>query len=581
MVTERHLRVPISALLFVNVVFAGTPLIKSTDGGRTWLDIDPGPPHQGIVELQIARDGSRLYALTVTRVQLGPNGANLLDRRDFSVLSSSDRGRTWEELDALRVINVRSAKLAVAPSDPQTVYVGYEDTDLNSSPLCGIFPLAWALRRSTDGGRTAAVVRGSEQVLRPICKDSGTLWSYTTAFAVHPAISTSIFLALEWYVDFDGNHSGLLSSADAGGTWRLSLKTGFKQLLAEPGEPSTLYARNEEIYTGRPRLAKSTDAGNEWSLKLSDVSSVELSPHNPAILFASRTDGSLWKSTDRAETWQHLGNWLPFDRIMIHPAEPSLVLAQAPALEHQGANTGDIFKSNDGGRSWTVLPSGMDGFSFVFDPTDPDTIYGISEKRLDVRLRPPYIRNLAGGSMLAPGSLFSVYGEDLAGGVTLNGQPADLLFVSRRQINGQVPVGLKPGAAVVEVLRQPANGPSEVDRQFITLSSFPTPVILHDSSGAPLIYHQDSGQPVTDANPARAGERIVVYCASLGEPETRYVQFWPTGRPGMVHPVLFAEPVADQPSVYRVGMEVPPSPGTGSYLLLFWGGRNFARLQVH
>jgi hypothetical protein len=142
-------------------------------------------------------------------------------------------------------------------------------------------------------------------------------------------------------------------------------------------------------------------------------------------------------------------------------------------------------------------------------------------------------------------------------------------------------VGLKPGAAVVEVLRQPANGPSEVDRQFITLSSFPTPVILHDSSGAPLIYHQDSGQPVTDANPARAGERIVVYCAGLGEPETRYVQFWPTGRPGVVHPVLFAEPVADQPSVYRVGMEVPPSPGTGSYLLLFWGGRNFARLQVH
>ena len=35
MVTERHLRFPTLALLFViNLVFAGTPLIKSTDGGR-------------------------------------------------------------------------------------------------------------------------------------------------------------------------------------------------------------------------------------------------------------------------------------------------------------------------------------------------------------------------------------------------------------------------------------------------------------------------------------------------------------------------------------------------------------------
>ena len=25
-----------------NPLFSGTPLIKSTDGGRTWIDIDPG-----------------------------------------------------------------------------------------------------------------------------------------------------------------------------------------------------------------------------------------------------------------------------------------------------------------------------------------------------------------------------------------------------------------------------------------------------------------------------------------------------------------------------------------------------------
>ena len=583
------IRLLTSFLLAISLLRAATPLIKSTDGGRTWIDIDPGLPHQGVVDLQIAADGSRLYALTVTRFQAGPNGAFLVDRGDFSVLSSSDGGRTWVALDPLRVMGVRSARLAVAPSDSQTIYLAYEDTDVNSSAQCGISPFAWAVRRTTDGGRTAAMLRSNEEVLGPV-KGYPTLSCWTGPLAVHPAISTTIFAEFLWAVDFDGVYAGSLSSVDAGRSWQLSLKIGLTELLAEPGEPSTLYAKHEnpyeDPYTPKRHVAKSTDGGKEWSLKLSEVSSFALSPRDPAVLVASKNDGSLWKSNDRAETWQHLGNWLPFNRLVIHPSRPALIVAQAPALLHQGLHTGEIFKSQDGGATWTVLPTGMDGFSFVFDPRDPDTIYGISGKRLEPRLRPPYIRNLAGGSTLSPGSLFSIYGEDLAGSVTFNGQPADLLFVSRRQINGQIPVGLKPGEVVVEVLREPAGplprsrgGPARLDRQSITLSPS-APVILHDSSGAPLLFHSDGLRRVTEADPAAPGERIVVYAEGLGEPERRYVQFWPSERPGTVYPVLFSEPVADHPGVYRVGIEMPPALRPGSHLLLFWEGRNFARLQI-
>jgi hypothetical protein len=155
------LRVPVLAILWnATLLFPSTPLIKSTDGGRTWIDVDPGLQHLGVVDLQIARDGSRLYARTVTQMQPGPPGAFLLDRSDFSVLSSSDGGKSWNTLDRLGVAGVRSAKLAVAASDPQTVYVSYEDTDLNRSSLCGIFPLAWSVRMTTDGGKTAVELRG-------------------------------------------------------------------------------------------------------------------------------------------------------------------------------------------------------------------------------------------------------------------------------------------------------------------------------------------------------------------------------------------------------------------------------------
>ena len=570
-----HLRIAAWLLVFsVNLLCAATSLIKSTDGGSTWIDIDPGPPHKGVVDLQIA--ASRLYALTVTEIHSAPFGA---ERRDYSVLSSSDGGRTWRELDPFRLTRASAARLAVSPSDPQTVYIAYDDTD-SSSPLCAVFPYAWALRRTTDGGSTATELRGNNEVLLRVTPKPDLACS-TGALAVHPTIATTVLLGMQWWIDFDGIYFGTLSSVDGGGTWQTSSKIGFTpQLLAEPGEPSTLYARHQAIYTGRPHLAKSTDGGNEWAFKLSGVSSFAINPSDSAALLASRNDGSLWKSTDRAETWEHLGNWLPFDRLIVHPAKPTVVLAQAPALMHQALNTGDIFNSRDGGATWTVFPTGMDGFSFVFDPSDPGTIYGISEKRLEPRLRPPYIRNLAGGSTLAPGSLFSIYGDDLAGRVTFNGEPADLRFVSRNQSMGRFPSASEPGEVVVEVLRQPAAGPSLLDRQSITLSPVATPVILHDSVGGPHLYHLDSGRKITDADPARPGERIVVYCTGLGQPETRYVQFWPLDWPAAVQPVLFAEPVADQLGVHRVGIEVPQSLGSGSYLLVFWGGRNFARLHV-
>jgi uncharacterized protein (TIGR03437 family) len=571
----------LSLLFCANLLFSGTDLIKSTDGGRTWIDIDPGLPQLGIVDLQIALNGSRLYALAVTDTPRGPRdwGAG---RRDYIVLSSLDSGRSWRELEPFRVSAAGFAVMAIAPSDPETVYVAIERT--NDSAIWP-YDRVHTILKSTDGGRTAIALAGADEVLNltnrfKFCSPFEPP-SAAAFLAVHPTSSTRLFWEAECWVGDDILYSGFLSSADAGSTWQLSWKIGLTQLLAEPDDPSLLYARHHEtLQRDGFHLVKSTDGGNEWSFKLPDVSYFTMNPADPAVFLASKTDGTLWMSADRAETWDQLGNWLPFDRMVIHPGKPSVVLAQAPALLRPGISTGDIFKSRDGGASWTVLPTGLDGFSFVFDPSDPDTIYGISAKRVEARLRPPYIRNLAGGSTFSPGSLFSVYGEDLADLVTFDGQPADLLFISRRQINGRIPNGLKPGEVAVEILREPSEGPAQLDRQSIMLSPAPAPVIIPDSSGAPRPFHLDSGQPVTDTDPALPGERIGVYSTGLGEPATSYVQFWPTDRPSAFYPVLFANPVAAQPGVYEVGIEVPRTLGQGSYLLLFWGGRNFARLPT-
>jgi uncharacterized protein (TIGR03437 family) len=247
------------------------------------------------------------------------------------------------------------------------------------------------------------------------------------------------------------------------------------------------------------------------------------------------------------------------------------VLAQAPG--HQG----DIFKSQDGGATWTVFPTGMDGFSFVFDPNDPDTIYGISPKRLEARLQPPYIRNLAGRSTLSPGLLFSIYGEDLADAVvTFNGERARLQFSSPGQINGQVPVGLRGKDAIVEIIRGSGR---MIDRQSIALSPA-APVILQDASGVPRLYHLDGGRPVTVGEAARNPRWIIAYCTGLGEGTPLSVQFLPAEREASPAQVKFVSPVPEQDGVYQVAIYLPASLPPGSYVLLFSGGQNFAHVEI-
>jgi uncharacterized protein (TIGR03437 family) len=120
---------------------------------------------------------------------------------------------------------------------------------------------------------------------------------------------------------------------------------------------------------------------------------------------------------------------------------------------------------------------------------------------------------------LAPGSLFTITGSALAGAaVSLGAEPVPTLLTSAAQINGQTPWDA------------PLNTEAELIVQRGNAISLPQPVVV--AAASPAIFTQDGSgagagliaDAVTGlingaANPAHAGDTIVIHATGLGSPD--------------------------------------------------------------
>ncbi len=91
----------------------------------------------------------------------------------------------------------------------------------------------------------------------------------------------------------------------------------------------------------------------------------------------------IYKSTDAGKTFTRMGleTTQSIGRVLTHPTDPDVVFVAASG--HPWGYTGDrgLFKTTDGGTTWTKLAGGLpnDGktgaIDLVMDPTDPNTLY--------------------------------------------------------------------------------------------------------------------------------------------------------------------------------------------------------------
>ena len=164
-------------------------------------------------------------------------------------------------------------------------------------------------------------------------------------------------------------------------------------------------------------------------------------------------------------------------------------------------------------------PAGMVRAQFADPVRSPATVNAVIAGNLD-----------KDATTLAPGSLISIFGANLAkvatdlsgwsgrqlpatlngARVIVGGKPAVLLYVSPTQINAQLPADLSAGAQ--SLLVDNGNGPGAAFP--ITLAAA-APAIFF--SPTPAVVKNSNFSLISAANPAKAGDILLVYATGLGQ----------------------------------------------------------------
>ena len=132
------------------------------------------------------------------------------------------------------------------------------------------------------------------------------------------------------------------------------------------GQPGT-------FYIGLPAAGvwKTTSAGETWypifdAVKdVSSVGAIEVAPSDPNVIYVGTGDivtgggisegNGVYKSTDAGRTWKHLGldatKQIP--TMLVDPKDPNIVLIGAQGDIHAKSKSRGVFRSTDGGATWT------------------------------------------------------------------------------------------------------------------------------------------------------------------------------------------------------------------------------------
>ncbi|HSC26625.1 MAG TPA: hypothetical protein VLD67_05090 [Vicinamibacterales bacterium] len=285
------------------------------------------------------------------------------------VWKTDDNGATWQPVFEHQA-STSIGDIAVAPSDPDIVWVGTGEANLFRASMAGV-----GVYKSIDGGRTFS--------------HSGLTDTQTIArILVHPSDPDTVYVAATGHAWTDNETRGVFKTTDGGRTWTRvfyrSPRTGANDLVMDPSDPDTLYASMWQ------RIRR------KWS--------------DPRVE-SGYDEGGIWKTTDGGKTWTEASDGLPAARfrgrigIDVARSNPNVLYAFVdnydegrPPQENERDAYGrpivesrikgaEIYRTDDKGRTWRKVSESNEfmtrhsnTYGWVFgqlrvDPANENTIY--------------------------------------------------------------------------------------------------------------------------------------------------------------------------------------------------------------
>lgn len=360
---------------------------RSADGGKTWQPVGEGLPDRSIRLLAIPRERpSTIYVV---------NGSAQLFRSD-------DDGATWKELDLGLTGTDKLFSLDLDPHDPLSLFAGTEN----------------GLRKSADGGETWSSVGG------------GLGNWYCKGVAFHPKQKDVVYAGTTgkgFFISTDGGETFEPSNAGLGAAW-------IEKLYVSPAGTGPLFAQTsvglyrqdgpdrwseieapfgsgddaevdgiefdrqspKRLYAHKgPKWWRSEDAGKSWQqmevpepgmrdmlrgkMSSPDFTALAQDAGDPKVFYA----GGSWmkemggapvnKSINGGKKWDAAGTGITGGVTLLRPAAPGVVYAVA--------GKGDIYRTADGAKSWTLVRSG-EIKDFAIDPAQPERLFVATKEGL-------------------------------------------------------------------------------------------------------------------------------------------------------------------------------------------------------
>lgn len=372
----------------VLVADGGSNFYQTSDGGASWQPFDPaiGP----------------LWDIAVH-----PTDPNIiyLSGSGNGVYRTTDGGSTWTAVnEGLAAMAPR--QLATVPGQPDLVYAlftGWEGIHRGTQggQQWEFLPVPGA---DSDGSMavdpftpTRLYRSGSAKVLRS--DDGGQTWPIT-GMLDYPALCSDTGSLDPTVLHADPSQPGVLLAGVNGGC----------RVAADWTEFGAVYRSTDGGQTWTNTLAATSVITECSDVYLEDVA---YDTQDPARVYASICCNGLWRSTDSGQSWTRLGQGAPYEwdlifaqRLAVEPAPPYRVFVNSQVCTSVSGSC--MYLSEDHGETWREAddPFHSEPEQLLFAPGDPPVLYAALAGRFGW-YHPGLFRTADGGRSWtkAPGEL--------------------------------------------------------------------------------------------------------------------------------------------------------------------------------